>query len=365
MADVWNFRLTRLNHTPLGVVQNAYQRKASLALSKPSTAGFSIKPSNPLMPYLFEDEDKLLQVWQNSTLRYWGPVISAQYATQDDGSAPMIAVTSADPTWRLSKRLAGKSKGGTSYSGDKAAAAKAIIDVCNGEGNTEIETSSVESGSTGTYVAGPYKPALACIGELAHGLDGFDWYIEPVQGSGTKIGKFRAAGVVGSKKTNAVFEYGAGKKNMRNMSFIRDLSGTINQAYHIPDEGLGAEATEVVTGAFDAASVAARGLLEEVVDLTGVTNLTFRTQWCENNVQVRKVPRRVLAMTADVADSTNSTHVPIFGTDYFLGDEVPARAVKEGVVLFDGYTRIYQVDVEPDDNGVAKVTPILVDESGE
>jgi hypothetical protein len=363
--DRWTFILTKLDHTPLGEVNNATARKLSISLSKPSVASFSVKPSNPLLKYLFEDEDKLLQVWQNGTIRYWGPVISAQFATQDDGSQPSIAVTSADPAWRLAKRLAGKSKGGESNSGDKGNTAKHLIDVTNSEDDTEIETESVESASTGTYVAGPYKPVLTCIGELAHGLDGFDWYIAPKTGSSSKIGTLKLAGVVGSEKPAAIFEYGTGRKNMRNMSFIRDLSGTINRAFHIPDEGLEGEGGEVVVSAEDATSIAARGLLEETVDLTGVTNKTLREEWCQNNVQVRKVARRVLAMTADFVDPANAAHVPQFGTDYFIGDRVPARAMKEGVVLFNGLTRVYQVDIEPDDNGVAKVTPILVDESGE
>lgn len=361
--DIYTYRVTKLDHTPVGEVIDAYDRRCSISLSKPSVASFSIRPSNPLMKYLFETEDKLLQVWQNATLRYWGPIISAQYATQDDGSNPMVAVTSADPAWRLAKRLAGKSKSGEANSGDKGATAKHLIDVTNAEDDTEIETESVESGSSGSYIAGPYKPVLASIGELAHGLDGFDWYIAPKLESASKIGTFKLAGVIGSEKPGAVFEYGTGKKNMRNMSFIRDLSGAINQAYHIPDEGL--ESVEAVVSSKDAASIAARSLLEETIDLNGVVNATLRQEWADNNVLLRKVPRRVLAMTADVYDSNNPFHVPKFGTDYFIGDLVPVRAVKEGVTLFNGLTRVYQVDIEVDNNGVGKITPILLDQSGE
>lgn len=364
-ADVYTFRVTKLNHTPIGTVIDAYDRKCSISLSKPSVASFNMKPSNPLFPYLFEKEDKLLQVWQNSTLRYWGPIISAQYATQDDGTAPSIAVTSADPSWRLVKRLAGKSKGGEANVGDKAGTAKHLIDVTNAEDDTEIETVSVESGSSGNYIAGPYKPVMSCIGELAHGDDGFDWYILPKLGSASKIGTFKAAAVAGSEKPGAVFEYGTGRKNMRQLSYIRDLAGSINQAYHIPDEGLEGGGAEVVVSSKDTTSITDRGLLEETVDLNGVINATLRQQWTDSNVLLRKVPRRVLAMTSDVYDDANPFHVPRFGTDYFIGDIVPARAIKEGVLLFNGLARVYQVDIEVNNNGAAKLTPVLVDESGE
>jgi hypothetical protein len=361
-AERWTYILTKLDHTPLGEVINAYERKASINLTKPSVATFTIRHDNPLLLPLF-NEDTLLQVWQESTIRYWGPVVSANYVTQDDGSAPTVAVASADPGWRLTKRLAGKSSAGTKYTGDKGKNAKEIVDATNADNETGIETTAGESGSTGTYTAGPYKPVLTCVEELAHGFDGFDWYMKPITGSSTKIARFEVDDVIGENKPNAIFEYGTGKKNMRTLNYLRDLGGVCNRAFHLPDEGL--LGSEAVVKKEDATSIALRGLYEETVDLTNVTDLTMREQWAQNNVDVRKGARRVLSMTSDVADSDNPDHIPVPGTDYWLGDTVTARAViqEDNSVLFNGLVRVYAINVELNNNGTAKIAPVLVEES--
>lgn len=357
----WRFQLTKLNHEPVAEVINATERKYSANLSKPSTAGFNVRKDNPLLPFLFEDESKLLQVWDGNTLRMWGPIISGKYSAGEDG-APTVAVSAADAGWFFSRRLAGKSEKGTTLSGDKATAANTMISTTNAEVATGVATGTDTCGSSGTYVAGPYKPLLQCINELAHGIDGFDWYVEPLLGDATNIGKFRAAAVVGSEKPDVIFEHGTGARNMRSVEFLRDISTEVNQAYNISDAGLevSAENPTPVVSAKDAANIASRGLFEELVDLSGVNNVTLRTEWAEENVRVRKNPRQVLGFTSDIDDGTG--RVPVFGTDYWLGDRVQARAVVEGNILFNGLTRIYSVQVELNDAGTARVTPIVVDE---
>ena len=108
----WSYVLTALDGTPIGEILNASERKVSLGLSRAATASFQIKAQNPRLLDLYE-QDNLLQVWQDSTLRFWGPIVSANYATQEDGTDPTIAVNAVSPAWRLAKRLAGKSGKGT------------------------------------------------------------------------------------------------------------------------------------------------------------------------------------------------------------------------------------------------------------
>lgn len=364
MSDKWRFVLTKLDHTPVsgGEIRDAYDRKYIANLSKPSTATFTIRRDNKIMPYLFEDESKLIQVWQNDTLRMWGPIISSNY-TYSEGQPPSIAVSAADVGWRMSRRLAGKSEKGTALGpADKIVCAQALITAANADYNTEITYNGADlAGSSGTYTAGPYKQALTCINELAHGLDGFDWYIEPLYGNATYIGVFRAAALVGEEK-NVYFEHGVGKRNMRGLGFLRDISTEVNAAYQISDSGLepSIENPTPVVSKVDTESIAARGRFEEVVELSGVANVTLRQEWVEENVRVRKNPRRVLSMTSDIDDG--SGRVPQFGDDYWLGDRVHCRAVAEGVAMFDGVARIYAVEVAINNAGTALVTPILVDE---
>lgn len=372
---MWTFVLTKLDGTPIAEVKDGYERKFTANLSKPATASFNVRKDNALMPYLFEDESKLLQVYNDKTIHMWGPVISTQLQAQE-GQPASVAVQAADVGWRLSRRLAGKSEKGTTYTAkDKSIAAGEIVTAVDADSPIGIEAVSVVCGSTGTYTAGPYKEALACINDLAHGVDGFDWIIMPSSSPliyPGRIGTFYSQAVIGKEKPNQVFEFGTGRRNMRSISFLRDISTEVNQAYHVSDGGVEVtpeNATPVVT-AKDAASITARGLFEEVVELSGVLNTTMRTKWVEENVSVRKDPRRVLAMTSDIDDGTG--RVPTFATSepvsgnvnaYELGDIVPVRAVVEDTVLFNGNARIYSVQVELNDAGTAKITPILVEET--
>lgn len=356
----WSFVLTALDGTPIGEILNASDRKVSLGLSRAATASFQIRAQNPRLLDLYQ-ADSLLQVWQDSTLRFWGPVVSANYATNEDGSDPAIAVNAVSPAWRLANRLAGKSGSGTALSGDKADMAKTLIDTTNSESDTGIKTVSVSSESTGTYTAGPYKPVLDCISELAHGLDGFDWYLRPTTGTSGKIAEFVAGAVIGGTQKDTVFEYGVGRHNIRSMTFIRDLSGMMNRAYHIPDEGADAPGATVIFKQNDA-SIAYRGLFEGPIDSLGLTDTTLREQWANANIEVRREPRLVVTMTPDIFDPEKPGRVPVFGTDYNIGDFVRARAVMYGTQLFDGYVRVFNVQIEVDDNGRAVAVPTLVDE---
>lgn len=366
---MWQFRLTERDWTPLATVTNAYERKYVANLSKPSTAGFNVRQDNPILEYLFNyDSPVLLQVWEDTTLRYWGPIISSNFA-MTEGGVPSVAVSSADAGWYMSRRLCGKSEKGTEFkTTDFGTIAHTLITTAGEESPLPVAPGSGTSGSTGTYTAGPYKPLLSAIQDLANGIDGFDWYIEPTEIESvpleTKyIGIFHCAAVVGEEKPSAIFEFGTGKRNMRSMNFLQDISTEVNRAYNIDENGLEASLfnpTPVVRSE-DTTSEDKNFRLEEVVELPGVNNVGKREEWTDENVRVRKEPRRILGLTSDIDDGTG--RVPQFGTDYWLGDIVTARAVTAGRVLFNGQTRVYAVEVSLDNAGTASITPILVEEA--
>lgn len=358
----WSMVLTKLDGTELNEVRLAKERKLVMSLNKPSTAAFTVRPDNPLLEPLFA-EDTLLKVYQGTTLRFHGNVVSTELATQEDGSQPSVKVNAADPAWRLARRVLGQSAGGTKYTGDKAKSAYKMINELNGVGSTSIKLlaeSEYDSEGSGEYVAGPYKVALSCINDLAHGLDGFDWYMEPIEYTSGNIVTFQAKGVYGGSAAAAVFEHGYGQHNVRKLSYLRDLSGLANVAFHLPDEGFTEGA--VVKTASDATSIATRGRYEAVADGFGLSDATLRQNWVDEFVRVRKNPRFVVSMTLDVDDLTG--RVPQLGTDFWLGDLVKARSVISEMTMFNGQVRVYQIQVEINDNGTATVTPILIDEEG-
>ena len=364
---MWTYRLTNLAGEEIGEVQNALERNAILAINKPSTASFVVRPNNELLTPLF-GEDTMLQVWENKTLRFYGNVVSSEYSTQEDGSGPSIKINAANPGWKLAKRLLGINNGGDAYSGDKAKMAWKMLNKLNTDTGTYptkpytgiklLSEASYSSGSTGSYTAGPYKSALSCINDLAHGLDGFDWYISPVADEGETIGLWECEATYGGNAVG-VFEHGYGSKNVRQISYLRDLGNLANKGYHLPDDGLGEPGATVKVGS-NSTSLETRGRFEEVADGFGLTDSALRQSWVDEFVRVRGEPRYVVGMTLDIDDGTG--RVPKLGTEYWLGDMTTARAVVDGTTLFNGEVRIYQINIAVNNNGTANITPILVQE---
>lgn len=364
---MWTYRLASLSGEEIGEIKNATERNLQLAINKPSTASFTMKPSDEMLQPIFED-DTLLQVWEDKTIRFYGNVVSSELATADTGGQPTIKVNAVNPAWKLSKRLLGINSGGDAYSGDKAKMAWKMINKLNTDTGTYPtkpytgiklnSEASYSSGSTGSYTAGPYKTALSCINDLAHGIDGFDWYISPIDGEGESIGLWEAKAVYGGEAA-AVFEHGYGSHNVKQLSFLRDLGNLANKAFHLPDEGLGEVGAEVKSGA-STPSLEHRGRFEEVADAFGLVDGGLRQSWVDDVVKVKGNPRFVAGMTLAPDDGTG--RVPQLGTEFWLGDMATARSVVEGVTLFNGKVRVYQINIAVNDAGTATITPILIEE---
>jgi len=361
---MWTFELCQLDGKRIGEVLNAKDRTVTLALNRASTASFSVRADNDLLVPLMAEDTKL-RVYQDKELRYYGYVITSELAQDDGQLMPTVKITSADAAWKLSRRLTGKSSGGTAHSGDKAKTARKIINEVNGEGDSGVKLAAegeYSASGSGNYKAGPYKTALSCVNDLAHGFDGFDWRMEPYLAEPeTKTGLFVAKPTIGVE-TKASFERGWGKKNVRSMNYVRDLSNLTNRAFHLPDDGVETEGS-IVKVKNDATSESYRGRFEAIADAYGLSDSTLREKWLEEVIRIKKNPRYVVAMTLDRAD--NEGRVPIYGTDFNLGDTATARAVFGNVTLFNGKVRIYQVRFDISESGAATTVPVLIDEGGE
>lgn len=374
MADYWSFVLTDVAGNAYGEVQDAQSKKLTVALNGPSTANFTIRPDNALFKYLYSG-DTYLQVWRNSTtaantLYFHGPVVSPNLQTTDVGT-PTCQVNAADMAWVLSKRLAGKSGAGTTYTTtQKGEIAKKLIEAANSDHATGIEFSvgagEYAVGGSATYTAGPYKPVLSCITDLAQSTAGFDWIIEPYWSRTERSIRsyFKVKEVWGWTKANAGLEYNVGRNNVRNVGFIRDLGQVCNRAYHIL-EGKTAVKAE------DATSIAYRGLFEEVADSPSLEDTTLREQWVAEVVNFRRNPRNIVSFTLDHQDGTGRVpDIQGYGDSekadgLWLGDIIPTRYdLQDGTRLFEGEVRIYRIEIDVDNNGMATITPILVDEGG-
>lgn len=387
----------------LSEIRNATDRELNIAFGRPSGSTFTVRADNPVVPALY-GQDTLVRIWEDSTLRHNGLVLTAEMKSNEESSGvATVKVTTADAAWVLSKRIVGLSftngKGflGDLYSGDKGLTAKLILEAAAAGANrgTHIKISGTYiSGSSGSYTAGPFKSALACLNDLANGTDGFDWLIKPLI-EGSNWGEYYAVPVLGEDKSaNVIFEFGTGRGNIKTMGWIRDLTTMSNFAWHLPDSlevsdndeknieklvwsparGSGGYdpglsellISETVRGTKDPATVAsqaAHGVYEEIAEAAALYDVSLRQGWADVYTAVKREPRNVLTMTFDTDDGTG--RVPKLGTDYWLGDFVTARGATAGTTFFNGKVRIYQINVAISPSGTAKITPVLFDEEQE
>ncbi len=364
---MYTYVLTDLQGNAFGEVTNAKSRTLVLPLSKPAAASFVITNTNPQIKNVLT-RDCLLKVYDDSSvLRFHGPVVATETTPGEQGGI-QAAVTAADPSFRLARRIVGKSANPAAITGDKGDIARQIVAQANGVSDTGINATTTNIGFSGTYTPGPYKYALNCINELADSLDGFNWAIVPQEYSAGKIGTFSAVWRGNyTVLSDILFEYGGIRANIRDFNAQRSWNDIANVAYHIPDDGPAAALG--VVSATNSASIAARGLYETIVDATNIFDPALRAQLVSEVVGVRGDPRRVVSFTPDFADTGRPGRVPVFGTDYNVGNGVRVRLNTSGggdpssSAFVDGYLRIYGVTITIDSNGKTTYTPTTVDEA--
>lgn len=361
----WQFVLTDLAGVQIGEVLDCPQRQVIRSLSATSVASFTIFVTNRLLADVLT-RDLNLKVYRNGVLLFHGPVVSAELATDDASATPTVRVGAADPSWRFTKRLCGKSAGGTLFNGtDRLTIAETLITSVSG--NLAVNTLGQTCGSTSVYVAGPMKPLDQCIQELAQTLNGFDWRIDPIEYQALagdvapflgRIGNFKAAATLGAQQPSAVFEY-QGKANARLPNYQRNITDIANRVFSISDGG--PAAVNGILFSEDTASQNARGLYEELVDTSGIANATLRNAIQDDHILYRKNPKQVVSFSPDFNDY--SGRVPEYGQDYQIGDSVRASIIYNGVRLVDGFVRLYRMQFDIDDNGRETLTPTVVNES--
>lgn len=368
MAD-WSFVLTDRTYKPVGEILNAQERKVANPLSKLDTASLKVRLDHPLADALLSCKG-YLKAYRNGALRFMGPMVSAEESV--DAQSATIAVNAVGTGWYFTKRLVGKSATGTIFSTltDRAEIVRLLLAAINTENDTGVATTAaVSAASAVTYIAGPYRPLLDVLNELASAYDGFDWRVLPVETyangavTGTSMGTFTAAPVIGIDSTaSAVFEYGTGRSNVESYKRTLSREGQANQVYHVANGGGVAGAYPVVS-AIDATSVSDWRLLEDLAQ-ADLLDPTMRAQLVSEHVRVRKQPRQVIEFVPSSQLSGLGDHrVPNPGTDFDVGDVVTGRARYGTSTRFDGAFRVYGLSFDIDDLGNEKTTVTTVEEA--
>jgi hypothetical protein len=358
---MWNFLLTTPTGELVGELTNARERSLQLGLSRTSLANFRQNWEDPLSEDLLRGAETLLQVYDDEkVLRFHGRPVSLEATA--DGDEKLLAATFAGPTWNWQYRVVGRSANASTASGTRAAIAKTLIDAANAEGTTRARTTATSAGSTVTnFNYGPYESLWEAVRRSAEGLDGYDWIETPEPWNDGYIAHWTTADLLGAEQPDTVFEYAGGRSNVQQLTWNRDWSTMANQLWHLADGGIDAPGSNGATlTASDSASAVSYGLFQAVVEAQGIVTAELRNQLLQDHLRVRAEPREVYTFTPDIADPGRPGRVPVFNTDYTIGDLVVLRC-QEGP-LFDGYVRVYAVTINIDDAGTASVTPVTVPE---
>lgn len=236
----------------------------------------------------------------------------------------------------------------------------------SGRPSSGAGTPDISAASAVNYTAGPYKTILDCISELSAGVDGFDWQIVPfdnfsggIVGSG-KIGQFRAYPIIGSRRTDAVFEYGDGRNNVQDYSRTISRDVQANRVYHNASAGPDAPGYPTVS-ALDSSSIDIWRVMEDLAS-ADLADLGLRQSLVNEHVRIRATPRQVASFTPALTDPEHPNRVPQYRDNWIIGDQVRARIVASRTLRFDAWMRVYGATFDVDNNGMERVALTLAQE---
>lgn len=395
---MWGFVLTDRFGNPLGELRNADERHLRFPLNRIPTLTFKVEVDNPASAWIALADKTLIKSYDDASgaqvLRKLGPV--AGFTKERTAEKGTLDVLAAGIGWRLNKRLIGKSAAGATFGTtalallDRGEIAGRMIDALNVGDATNIITSAGDTGirrgaiaATASDWVGPwrYKPGDEVLGELSAPLDGFDWEIAPVEPTpdaiGVQLGALNIAAFIGVPNLNAAWEFGAGKRNVESWRDVTDAGALANLGIHL-GAGFPDDPASAPVAYQDATGIADRGLYESVIS-GDVQSPELRLKLVQENVRIRKVPRRVISITPIVQDTpaaNGQRRVPRPFIDFQVGDVMPFRATETfrvrdnaGTVIstlevktVDALFRCFALDLEIDNVGVAKPSLTLVQE---
>lgn len=385
MAD-WSFQIANSALVSQGEIVNLHEGKVSVPLNKVRTASFKVRMDNPLVPYIAVQsvlEPLYVKAYRNGSLMFYGPLMTAEEVYGEDQKAT-YEVNAAGPEIIFASRYAGRTATGTVYASGTQLAVRfkellaASNALSNGETHIDYTTGPIECTNTSAYESLPFKLLSEVLSEMYNQASGFDWAVYPEDGlAAKKIGRLVTKDTINTVQSNAVFEWGTGRANIATFGRKVDLTTMANQAYNISSAGPEATGAPTISGPealgapkFETALKEAAEALQaiwgrrETMVSVSVLSEALRKSITEETVNVRDKPRQTITMTP-VAQlegvEARLVRVPVFGTDYGVGDSVPVRLVYEGQVHFDAIARIWGVDFSVDESGRETQTLTLSD----
>lgn len=366
----------------LGEVRHATNRSVTpRPINGLGTASLRLKANDALVPEFAEGETRGVKFYEESQegiwqLRFVGMVTSYEEVHAGGGGAQEdgVQLGFTHPAALLEDRMVGKSRTGYSRGTSLVPVERGEImahalDTTNAESASPIQRGTITSSGSNTYVANLlFKPVLELWDDLSGPLDGPDWEIESIEplSSGLASGRLNTAAIIGSTKSNAVWEYGTGRANVKTWRRIIDPKTVANKVWHLPT-GYPDNTSDEPVSSTNTTSVADRGL-QEALATADVGVLALRNQLVQQHVAVRRVPRQVITFEPRMEVVRDLR----YRTDYIEGDFVHFHAMQRYPVydssgtfvagyseqdLVDSIFRIRAVTFNLNENGDA--TPVF------
>lgn len=385
----WIFDCCALDgsHPPgSGQILNTGSKEFSYMINSARTCTFTMPVDNPRADWMYTN-DHLIKVYRRNRygsvgLQMVGDTVSMEEIAQNDQSA--ITVIAADPFFRLQKRALGVTTdssgrgvpiqfgygldGVTLVPVDPSIGLQLILNYINGFNDTGINIGAYCTSISGNTSVGPMYNVY--FGDLIQQtcaiLGGPDFSIDPQEPSGTwphtKIATLNFSSHLGSlnPQTPAVFEYGMGKHNVMAYDRLVTKEYIANVVVSLPSgfpSVAAAGDAEVIIP--DDVSIGSIGEFDYVVDGQNLIGTGIRTALCEETLQTTAQAQQQLTFTPAVNCNLE------YGTDYFVGDIVTARAYDKGSgsLRYNGTVRIYGVDITVDENDAESPTLTLIQSS--
>lgn len=361
VAAPWRFELATLAGARLGEITQVRDKKLTFRLNQAQTFEFTMDLAHPRMPDLVAQQHGLVKAYKRGVLMGVYEISTGQVGGSSDEHAVKVVATSTGEV-RLAHRFIGQSSTGIAYTTtDRGAIVASILSTLNSVDDTKLRMGSVVPTSTATVGPWYFKGALEAIQELGATLYGYDYWFspaDPVVDPNGATGYLNIAPLRGGVREQGVFEFGSGRHNAKSYGWQFDNSGRISRAIALPS-GYPNNLDLTVQTFEDAATTAAIGRREAIVQ-NDLVDPALRLALATEHVNVRKSPRQIFTFTPQVDDSIGRT--PSFGIDYDIGDIVHGRVKDSGLLVLDGFVRVYGAVLEIDDGGAEQPTLILVDE---
>lgn len=355
----------------IGPLEQTSQRTTTpKPLNRLGTASGRVRRDNPMVPYLALADRTLLKVYDgdDGDFLFAGPITSFEKVVAG-GAGDQIAFGATAGGWLLdfrkipgSRTQAGYSIGTSIAQAELAGMVSTILAAVNAERASQVVAGTITPGTAVGYV-GPWneKFALEAIIEVCARLDGPDWQcvaLDPLTNAGA-IAKLDVAPAIGADRPEAIWEYGAGKKNVATWRQTINPGNLCNWGRQLP-QGWPAS-TELPVEAKDDVAIADRGQFEATI--TGdLAVVAFRQALVDEHVRVRKQPAHVISFDP----ATEIVGELEYGVDYAEGDPIrfhaqerfPVRDNATGAVIgeqiidtVDALFRLRAVTFADDDQG--------------